>query len=402
MKINIDELLGLPNMEVTDFSCTEKAVFITINSVTQTGLCPICEKPCSHVRCYTKRTIRDLPILGKNTYLLVKSRQFECRTCSRYFTEALDEIVVGNHGLSKRYEANLYDKIKGVNTQYICLKEDVCWATLNTLYKSYSDIALSERKIDLSKVKRISIDEISIKKGKKNFACVLRDPDSDTVIDFLEKRDMATLKAYFTEKGDEFCAQIQEVISDMWDGYVNLAGEKGIFKNAINVIDLFHFVQHLGTALDGERKQARKEFPQEEAFKNLKWAVLKSPEDINETEQLKLETAFSLSENLAKIYQLRIDFKTIFTTDCTKENGLAAINKWVEVAEKISSKSLDKFLVTVNNWKDKVCNYFTNRVTNAAMEGTNNHIRSIIRRSFGYVDFQSLRRRVLTECGDVP
>jgi transposase len=35
------------------------------------------------------------------------------------------------------------------------------------------------------------------------------------------------------------------------------------------------------------------------------------------------------------------------------------------------------------------------------MEGTNNHIRSIIRRSFGYVDFQALRLRVLTECGQV-
>lgn len=292
--------------------------------------------------------------------------------------------------------------IKGINIQQICLKEDVCWATLNAIHKAYSAQELAERKVDWSTVKRISIDEIAVRKGKRNFACVLRDPDSDQVLDMLEKRDMATLRAYFTEKGVVFCNQIENIISDMWDGYVNLVGEKGIFKNAINIIDLFHFVQHLGKALDGERKAARKEFPESECLKSLRWAVLKSPEDLNESESTKLKEAFTVSDNLAKIYQLRIDLKAIFQKNHTKETGLEAINKWEEEAKKVDSKSLTKFLVTVNNWKDKVANFFIDRVTNAGMEGTNNHIRSIIRRAFGYVDFQTLRRRVLTECGDVP
>ena len=186
------------------------------------------------------------------------------------------------------------------------------------------------------------------------------------------------------------------------DGYVNLAGEKGIFKNAINVIELFHFVQHLGTALDSERKAARKEFPQEEALKNLRWALLKAPESIDQKEQQKLVSALDIAKNLGDICALRIELKAIFKMDCDKETGLAAISSWAEKAQKILSKPLKKFLITVKNWKDKVANFFTNRVTNAAMEDTNNHIRSIIRRSFGYISFQALRLRVVTECGIVP
>ncbi|MEI7586815.1 transposase [Runella sp.] len=53
-------------------------------------------------------------------------------------------------------------------------------------------------------------------------------------------------------------------------------------------------------------------------------------------------------------------------------------------------------MVMFNNWQQKVSNFFTDRMTNAGMEGTNNHIRSIIRRAFGYVDFAALRLRVLT------
>jgi transposase len=401
MEIDINSLLGLPMMEVIDFSFTEKKVLIVLRRVTESELCPLCNCPCTVVRSYPKRKVRDLDILGRKTYLTIESRQFECKTCKRYFNEDLG-IVQGNHGLTKRYESYLYGMIKGINIQQICLKEDVCWATLNAIHKSYSTLELSSRHVDWSKVKRISIDEIAVRKGKRNFACVLRDPDSDIVLDMLEKRDMATLKAYFTETGVDFCNQVENVISDMWDAYVNLAGEKGIFKNAINVIDLFHFVQHLGTALDGERKAARKAFPESECLKLLRWTILKSPEDLNEAESLHLKEAFKISENLGKIYQLRIDLRAIFQKNHTKETGLDAINEWEEEAKKIDSKPLAKFLITVNNWKGKVANFFIDRVTNAGMEGTNNHIRSIIRRAFGYVDFQTLRRRVLTECGDVP
>jgi transposase len=268
------------------------------------------------------------------------------------------------------------------------------WSTpFNGKRETYGEAALSASVLEWAKVKRLSIDEIAVRKGKKNFACVLGDADSGVILDMLEKRDMETLKAYFVKKGEAFCAQIEEVVSDMWD--VNLAGEKGVFQNAINVIGLFHFVQHLGTALDGERKAAR--IPEEEALKDLKWIVLQSPENLHEEAQKKLKEAFEVSKNLADV--LRIDLKKVFETDCSKEVGLAAINAWQEKAEKIPSKPLEKFLTTVKNWKDKVANFFTNRITNAGMEGTNNHIRSIIRRSFGYLNFKSLRLRVLTECG---
>jgi transposase len=401
MEIDIEGLLNLPNMEVLDFSFTEKKVHILLKRVTESAPCPLCGKAIKTVRSYTSRSVRDMDILGRKTYLEIESRQFECSDCKRYFTEDI-EIVVGNHGLTKRYESYLYEQIKGVNIQQICEKEDVCWATLNAIHKSYGAVALAHREVEWSKVRRLSIDEISVRKGKKNYACVLRDSDSNVVLDMLEKRDMATLKAYFLEKGAAFCAQIQEVVSDMWDGYVNLAGEKGIFKNAINVIDLFHFVQHLGTALDSERKAARKEFPEEEALKDLRWTLLKAPENIDKEEQKKLKSAFNIAKKLGDIYDLRLELRAIFNTNCTKEVGLVAINAWEEKAQKIVSKPLAKFLITVKNWKDKVANFFTNRVTNAGMEGTNNHIRSIIRRSFGYLDFPTLRLRVLTECGQSP
>lgn len=398
MEIDINGLLNLSKMEVLDFSFTALKVHITLRHVRSIAACPLCCKEVTKVRSYTSRVVRDLDMLGRKTYLKIENRQFECADCHRYFTEDID-IVVGNHGLTKRYELYLYEQIKGVNIQQVCVKSDICWATLNAIHKFYGGVELRTALVAWDKVKRLSIDEIAVRKGKKNYACVLRDADTGAILDILAKRDMETLKAYFMEKGAIFCAQIEALISDMWEGYVNLVGEKGVFKNAINVIDLFHFVQHLGTALDSERKLARKAFPEEKALKDLKWVILQAPENIDQETEKKLKAAFEVSKNLADVYQLRIELKDIFKADCSKEIGLAAITTWQEKAAKIVSKPLAKFLTTVQNWKDKVANFFTNRITNAGMEGTNNHIRSIIRRSFGYLNFQSLRLRVLTECG---
>jgi len=394
---------------VTDFTFTDKQVLVSLLRETKSEKCPRCQQPCSTVRSYTSRKVRDLDILGRKTFLTLQCRQFECSTCQRYFIEDVG-FIEGNRGLTKRYEEYIYNMNTDSTIQQVCLKHDVCWATVNRIHEHYGQRQLKARGDGWLLVKVPSIDEISVRKGKRNFACVLRDAERNVVLDFLERWDMATLKAYFTQKGMALCQQIKVVVSDsgraaVADGYVNLAGEKGIFPNAINVIDRFHFVQHLSTALDGQRKLVRKEFAQDERLKNLRWSLLKSPDSLNPDEQL--QAAFAVSPTLGSIYALRTKLKAIFDTDCSREAGFLALTGWEEAASKLESKPLAKSCraadaVTVKNWKDKVCNFFTDRLTNAGMEGTNNHIRSIIRRAFGYVDFQSLRLRVLTECGNAP
>jgi transposase len=285
MQIDIDGLLNLPNVQVTDFCFTDKHVFVSLSGQTKSEKCPNCGGQCNTVRNYTTRQVRDLDILGRQTILTIQSRQFECGLCNRYFLEDI-EFVQGNHGLTKRYEAYVYKMSKDSCIQQVCLKEDLCWATLNAIHKQYALDELAQQADRWQGVEVLSIDEIAVRKGKRNFACVLRDAQRNVVLDFLEKRDMVTLKAYFAKKGVSLCDQIKVVVSDMWDGYVNLAGEKGIFKNALNVIDRFHFVQHLSTALDGQRKLVRRELGGEDRLKNIRWPLLKSPYSLSSAESL--------------------------------------------------------------------------------------------------------------------
>ncbi len=110
-------------------------------------------------------------------------------------------------------------------------------------------------------------------------------------------------------------------------------------------------------------------------------------------------TAFKGSSELQDVYNLRQDLKEIFDTDLSKTDACTAVELWKEKAEKISNKFIECFLKTFDNWKDKVLNFFHDRLTNAVVEGLNNAIRGIIRRSFGFHSFKNLRRRVLVELG---
>jgi transposase len=274
--------------------------------------------------------------------------------------------------------------------------EDIVWSTVNAIYQKYADKELDKRVL-WQQVRYLGIDEISIRKGKKDYACCLVDLERGIVLDFLENRHKETIIAYFKAKGTDFCNQIEVVSSDMWDAYSTLAGE--LFPKAISVIDRYHFFIHLNKALDSTRKSFRKEFPEQESLKGLRWTLLKSPDDLSENEQKMLKEAFSITPTLQEVYQLRKDLKAIFDLDLTKEKASLKIDEWQVKAQKLDSKPIESFLQTLNNWKDKVLNFFHQRHTNAVVEGVNNAIRGIIRRSFGFHSFENLRRRVLIELG---
>lgn len=395
MEIDIELLLNLSKVKVLDCSISDKEAHIYCESTTIESVCPVCDKFTSEVLMYQERTIRDMALLGRKVYLHLKTRQFHCKDCNRYFNEFFD-FVEPSKTMTTRYEQYIYFMADDICISQVCIKEDIVWSTVNAIYQKYADKQLDKR-IVWQPVRYLGIDEISIRKGKENYACCLVDLERGIILDFLKNRQKETIVAYFKEKGIDFCNQIAVVSSDMWDAYSTLAGD--LFPNAISVIDRYHFFVHLSKVLDLTRKSLRKDFPDEACFKHLRWTLLKSSDDLSKDEQEILKKAFLLSPGLQDVYQLRKELKTIFDLDLTKEQASLKIEEWQEKAKKTESKLVESFLKTLNNWKDKVLNFFHQRHTNAVVEGLNNAIRGIIRRSFGFHSFENLKRRILVELG---
>jgi transposase len=255
-----------------------------------------------------------------------------------------------------------------------------------------------DNKYKFERVTKLGIDEFSLKKGHKNFLCVLVDLEDNSVIDVLKQRTKEYLITYFKELGDNFCKRIKVLSSDMWDGFAGLVGS--VFPNAQLVIDRFHFFKNLNKSLDNFRKQLKRTLFKETNLEQgkLRFALLKPSEKLTIEEREILKASFEISMDLKIFYTLKEDLRNIFEQKISKADAVQKITKWKEQAQIFNNKHLNVFVNTFTNWWDGVLNFFIERITNGVVEGKNNKIKMLKRRGFGFINFFNFRARILNEC----
>lgn len=393
---NLELLLNLPGITIDRIETTDIEIHIYCSSSFKDGVCSKCKEKTSRVLKYYTRTVRDLSISGRIVFLHLESRQFYCNKCDAHFMEHFC-FVNPNQVFTERYKEYLFICCKGLDINRVSKNEGLGWDTVNDIFGQWAqkEIHTHDR---MSRVTKLGIDEFSLKKGHKDFACVLVDLDDGAVIEVLKDRRKDQLIAYFEGLGDEFCNRIKVLSSDMWEGFTTLVGI--LFPNAELVIDRFHFFGHLNKALDSFRKETRKTvFKDTELHQGkLRFALLKPIEKQTIEGYDITQAAFDVSLDLKIFYTLKEELRSIFNLKISRHTALQKINQWIEQANIFDNKHLNKFLKTLNNWKDGVLNYFNERISNGVVEGNNNKIKMIKRRGFGYQNFENFRLRILTEC----
>ena len=386
-----EHLLGIPNLRIDSIEEEEKKFTFHCHIESESEPCPSCGKPCSSVNQRTTSLVRDLWISEKEVYLKLTKRQFFCEDCNHYFTERLDWASP-----CKSYTKRLAKFIFGINKNQ---SFSSLGAELNmnpkTLERMFYENVESKLNIkeNWSKVRYLGIDEISNRKGKGNYCCVLTNLETGEEIDILPDRKLETIEAYLKNLKLENSPNIEVISSDMWDAYATIA--QRIFPKAIHVIDRFHVVKSLNEALDKARKEARRKMPDCEDLKKLKWTLFKRPENCTVEELSKLDAAFEQAPELLVAYQLRNAFNMYFDVAPDKLWLNNQLNHWIELVKNKAESPFKTFLKTLNNWKTQIVNFATKRVTNAATEGLNNTIRQVKRMSYGMYNFHNLRLRVL-------
>jgi transposase len=237
-----------------------------------------------------------------------------------------------------------------------------------------------------------------MKKGHKNFACVLVDLEAGNVIDVLKERNKEYLETYFKKLGTKFCKQIEVLSCDMWTGFANLVGS--VFPNAQLVIDRFHFSKSLNKTLDSFRKNLKRTlFKDTELHQGkLRFALLKPLYKISNQDYDILNAAFEVSMDLKIFYNLKEEFRNIFNLKISRKEAINRIKKWEQQAENFNNQYLNAFLKTLNNWYEGILNYFNDRISNGIVEGKNNKVKMIKRRAFGFLNFENMRLRIIDEC----
>ena len=389
-----EELLGLPQLQVNAVSVTAKRIEIHCESKFKACHCPLCLEPTTKINQSYERTVRDLPISGRRVYLHLTTYQFECERCKRLFYEQFS-FVERNQQLTTRYQHYIYKRCIGVEFQYVVVQEDLCWKTVDRIFGTYAE----RESVDLFEpVRALGIDEIALKKGHSDFACVLVNLDTGQVIDVLPERTKDYLIKYFKGLGPVFCARIVVFSSDMWSGFIS-TGEQ-LFPNAMIVVDRFHFFAHIQKALDNTRKALRRRYKDRNELKRIKYLLLKNSGQLTEAEQQQLDALFAEAAyvELKQVYQAKEALRSIFESPLSRAAAAEALTDWEASARQHQNRFLAPFLKTFKRWKGYVVNDFQGRYNNGLVEDSTTRSKLIKRRAFGYVSFDHFRRRVIIEC----
>jgi transposase len=168
-------------------------------------------------------------------------------------------------------------------------------------------------------------------------------------------------------------------------------------------VDRFHVMQNFQERLTDARREIQRGLSKEEAkaLKGSRWLWQTNDENLTSEKRRELEGLCQKFPRLGELRQQREALRQIFEDRRlqTAEGGAQRLRDWIVQARQLGLTALNAFCQTLENWLDKIANYFINRSTNGPTEGFNHGLRAILWRAFGMMNFQHFRARVLHTFG---
>ncbi len=254
----LSELLGLPGMYVIRYAIEEenqeRFPHVFCEHAQEVAVCPRCLTPTDNLHEVKERCVRHLDIWGMKTLVHFPQRRFGCSVCGRRFTEVLVWIDPKRRQ-TLAFELHIYEQVKGKTPRcQVALQEGLHEAVVAEIFKRQAPRAL--RATPWQTVRVLGVDEISLRKGHKQYALVLSDLERHRVIAVLPDRRKATFEAWLLQLSFEEQRAIKTVSMDMWEPYRQAV--QRCLPQAEIVADRFYVMKQLNHKLDLLRRSLQR------------------------------------------------------------------------------------------------------------------------------------------------
>ena len=260
----------------------------------------------------------------------------------------------------------------------------------------------------LEGVQSIGVDEIHWGKGLKsaNFLTVIYQIDGHCrrLLWVGPKRTMRTLHKGLDALGPKVVAGLGFVCSDMWQPYLAVIKERA--GHALHVLDRFHIVSHLNQAVDqvrrGECARLRGR-PQGDKLKHMRWKLLRRGTRVRGRARAKLDALVNSKLATARAWALKESFGQFWNYKCVHWAG-GFLDVWTERAMRSRLEPMKKVARMLRSHEELLLNWFRARgeLSSAAVEGQNNKIRVVTRRSYGFRTYHVMELALYHNLGKLP
>jgi transposase len=282
------------------------------------------------------------------------------------------------------------------------------WESVYRSVEWFVEWGLAHRQ--LCGVESIGVDEIHWGHGKRadNFLTVIYQIDAGCrrLLWIGKRRSEKTLRRGLKELGPEFVKGLRFVCSDMWKPYLKVIADQA--GQALHVLDRFHITMHMNQAVDEVRRaestrlRARSN-NQAKRLKNMRWSLLRKGSRVRGHAREKLNALLASKLATARAWELKEVFQHFWKYHSPLWAS-AFLDYWCQRAMRSRLEPIKKVARMLRAHEDLLMNWFRAKgeISSGAVEGLNNKIRVVTRRSFGFRTYKAMEIALFHTLGRLP
>jgi transposase len=254
-----------------------------------------------------------------------------------------------------------------VNTSKTAVSElmRVAWRTVGWICERVAAEAQAQRDL-FSGLKRLGVDEISVRKGQRYLTIVI-DHDTGRLVWAHPGRDKQTVYKFLDLLGTDRCQQIQLVSCDMADWIAVPIAER--CPNAEVCLDPFHVIKLSNDALDEVRREVWNDTRKAgqpglaRELKGARFALWMNPERLTERHQQKLARVQAINKDLYRAYLIAQQLRMSYRVPC--EQALELLDAWLKWARRCRLAPFIKLAKTITKQRPWIEAALRNGLSNA-------------------------------------
>ena len=255
------------------------------------------------------------------------------------------------------------------------------WDTVKTITKTH--LAKDYGKPALQGVRYLGIDEIHLGK-KKRFYTIVIDLEDGRILWAKPGRGKAALRGFW-RRLRVAQTHIQAVATDMSAAYWSAVLEH--LPDAVLVFDKFHVIKLMNERLDDLRREMVREAEGslKLQIKGTRFLLLRNPENLTADQIPRLDEALRLNEPLLLGWYLKEELRELWSQTSRKRMA-AFLNDWCDKAGHSGIGQMLKMAKTLRTHASGILAYADHPITSGRLEGINNKIKTLTKRSYGFHD----------------
>lgn len=370
------------------------------------GRCCECRQAAPGYDRLPERSWLFVPLWGINTYFLYAPRRVECSEHGVVvehipWSEGKRPVTITMMCFLSRWARRLSwrETARAFQTSWECVYRSVEW---------FVQWGLAHRK--LAGVRSIGVDELHWGRSKRadNFLTVIYQIDGHCrrLLWVGKRRTQGTLRRGLEALGHEVVSGLRFVCSDMWRPYLNVISAQA--TEALHVLDRFHITSHLNQALDQVRRAESGRLraaasAQASRLKNMRWKLLRRASRVRGRARQQLNALVASKLTTARAWVLKETFDDLWHYRSLTWAG-HFLDEWTWRALRSRIEPMMKVARMLRAHRRLLLNWFRAKgeISSGAVEGLNNKIRVVTRRSYGFRTYEAMEIALYHTLGRLP